>query len=400
MYARFASHFHRMGLAEGFRLMGADAPSPSEATYFNLQKTERETTFLYITVCDTSRADWRALLEKDAEKRMQAENLLGKVRSIALVYLMAEPGAAIDTAAVPETLLEPYEGQPVYSIFWRINMSNGKITVPSGQPAELFGLRALAKRAYEEANAPVEPFDAVSAAESLLTGKPPPTHPNIVPIKKPSPRKHSLLTRIRYLNFPMYPKYNHALCVYVIIAVNAIVLAAMYATGDPLNTYTAYRFGANFYPAVLYDGEWWRLVTAMFVHYGWMHFLANTMGLIIIGTRVERYFGRVAFLTVYFLSGILGSLFCIANAYLRDLMVVSAGASGAVYGLMGSVLVFTRLTRLEIETLSWRYMLIWLVIGVIMGFTMPNIGNAAHLGGFVGGAAMGFGMLTLLARRR
>ena len=142
------------------------------------------------------------------------------------------------------------------------------------------------------------------------------------------------------------------------------------------------------------------MVTAMFVHYGWMHFLANTMGLIIIGSRVERYFGRVAFLMIYFLSGILGSLFCLINVYLRDLSVVSAGASGAVYGLMGSVLVFTRLTRLEIETLNWRFMLIWLAIGVIMGVTVPNIGNAAHFGGFVGGAALGFGMLALLARKQ
>ena len=255
MYSRFASRLYRMGLAEGFRLMGADASSPSEATYFHLQKVERAATFLHLTVCDASRADWQSLLEKDAEKRAQAHALLERVQNVALIYLLAEPSAAIDQAAVPAALLEPYEGQNLYSVFWRINLSSGEITVPHGQPAELFGLRALAEKAYTEANAPSEAFDAVSAAESLIGGTKYAGPSNIVPIRKTT-RKASLMTRIRYLNFPMYPKYNHALLVYAIVAINAVVLAAMYLTGDPLNTYTAYRFGANFYPAVVHEGEW------------------------------------------------------------------------------------------------------------------------------------------------
>ncbi|MCL2203335.1 MAG: rhomboid family intramembrane serine protease [Defluviitaleaceae bacterium] len=403
MYSRFASNFYRNGLEKGFQLMGADASAPSEATYFHMQKVERATTFIYITVCDTTRADWQALLAKDAERRAQVQGLLNQVQNVALLYLMAEPTAAIDPAAIPAALIEPYEGQPVYSVFWRINLENGEITTAPDQPKELFGLGDMTRKAYAQAKAAESGFDAVSAAQSLLGGGHSP-HPNIVPMKKTPPRTkthaHSFLTRIRFLNLNLYPKYHHAYIVYGIIAINLLVLVAMHVAGNPMSPYTAYRFGGNFYASVVYGGQWWRLVTSTFVHYGVMHFMANTVGLVIIGTRVERYLGRAMFATIYLFSGITGSLLCLLNVHLRDLFIVSAGASGAVYGLMGAVLVITRLTRRNIENLNWQILLVWLIIGVVMGFTLANINNAAHLGGFLGGALVGFGMLAVMAYKK
>jgi rhomboid protease GluP len=131
-----------------------------------------------------------------------------------------------------------------------------------------------------------------------------------------------------------------------------------------------------------------------------MHLLANTMGLIIFGTRVERYFGRTAFLAIYFISGLTGSLFSLGNMYFNQSIAVSAGASGAVYGLVGSVFIFTRLTRHEIETLNWYVMLVFIGIGLAMGFAMSGIDNFAHIGGLIGGALTGFMMLILMAYRQ
>jgi membrane associated rhomboid family serine protease len=404
-YSRFASHFYRQGLASGFQLMGADASSPSEASYFHLQKVERATTFLYITVCDTARADWQALLEKDAERRAQAEHLLKQVQSVALVYLLVEPTAGIDLAAVPAGLIQPYEGEPLYSVFWRVSLENGEITVPPGQPAELFGLNTLVKKACEAAAAPEPDFDALSSAESLLGGKNPAvSRPNVVPLLKTLPktktRTPGLLTRIRFLNINLYPKYHHPIVAYTILAVNLIVLLAMTLRGDPNSAQTGYRFGGIFFPSVLYGGEWWRLFTAMFVHFGFMHFIANTFGIIVFGTRIERYFGRIAFLALYFISGLTGSVFSLLNLRLSNSFAVSAGASGAVYGLVAAVFVFTRLTRREIETLNWYTMMIFIGIGLVMGFALPGIDNAGHIGGMVGGALAALGMLTVMAYRK
>jgi membrane associated rhomboid family serine protease len=398
MYARFASHFYRNGLNAGFQLMGADASSPSEATYFHMQKVELATTFLHITVCDTTRADWQTLLAKDAVRREQAVALLQRVQNVALIYLLAEPTAAIDTTAVPAEIIEPYEGQSIYSVFWRINLESGAITVPPGQPKELFGLRALAVKAYQDASAPPAEFDAVAVAESLLSGSRP---SNVVPIKKSLPhRSPGLLTRIRFLNISMYPRYNQPLLSYGIIAVNLMVLILMYLLGDPNSAATGFRIGGIRFPAVLYGGEWWRLFTAMFVHFGWMHFVANTFGLIVFGTRVERYFGRVAFLAIYFISGLTGSVFSLVNLRISHSYAVSAGASGAVYGLVAAVFIFTRLTRREIETLNWYVMMIYIGIGLAMGFAIPGIDNAGHIGGMAGGLLTGFGMLALWANKR
>jgi membrane associated rhomboid family serine protease len=413
MYSRFVSRFYQNALDAGFQLMGADASSPSEATFFHLQKIELNTTFLYITVCDTSRADWQSLLQKDNERRTQVQGLLERVQNVALIYLLVEPSAKIDAAAVPVQLIEPYEGQAVYSVFWRLDLENGAITVPPGQPKELFGLRQLAKTAYDETITSAESFDAVSAAESLLNNTKP---SNIIPIKKslpktPNParttnparastRKVNLMTRIRYLNFNMYPRYHHPLVCYTIIAVNLIVLIAMYMTGYPSGLSIADNLGIQ-YPMILYGNEWWRLLTALFVHFGPMHFIANTFGLVVFGTRVERYFGRLAFIAIYFISGLTGSLVSLANLRMSfAFFTISGGASGAVYGLVAAVFIFTRLTRREIETLNWYTMMIFIGIGLAMGFAIPGIDNAGHIGGLIGGALTGFGMLALLARKQ
>jgi rhomboid protease GluP len=213
-------------------------------------------------------------------------------------------------------------------------------------------------------------------------------------------RSPDLLTRIRYMNINTYPKYDHAYVAYAILAANLLVLIAMFVSGNPTNAYTGYRFGGIFFPSVLYGGQWWRLFTAMFVHFGIPHLAANSFGIIVFGTRVERYFGRWAFIAIYFGSGLAGSLFSLANLRLFNSLAVSAGASGAVYGIIAAVFVITRLTRTTIETLNHYSMMIFIAIGLIMGFIMPGIDNAGHIGGMVGGALIGFGLLALMVKKQ
>ncbi|MCL2363257.1 MAG: rhomboid family intramembrane serine protease [Defluviitaleaceae bacterium] len=403
LYSRFASFLFRSGQQNGYQLMGADASSPSEATYFHMQKIEGISTFIYVTVVDTARADWQAQLQKNEQTRQQAVNLLKQMQSVALVYLLVEPTVQIDAASVPASVMERYEGQSVYSVFWRMALDTGQHTTLPEQPSDLFGLRGIIKEAYQQAAAP-EPettFDAVTTAESMLSKAKP---SNTVPMRRtlpPSQRqksKHGLRTRMRYVQISNYPRYTHAVICYGLLAINLAIFLAMTLSDAGSTGYFALRYLGIFPPVVIEGGEWWRLVTAMFMHFDVFHLLANSFGIIVFGTRIERYFGRTVFVFIYFGTGLMASLVSLANLRFFDSFAVSGGASGAVYGLVGMVFVVSRVTDRYIETLHWRVMLIFVVIGIIMGFSMTGIDNAGHIGGMIGGVIAGF--LTLLYMMR
>jgi rhomboid protease GluP len=150
---------------------------------------------------------------------------------------------------------------------------------------------------------------------------------------------------------------------------------------------TATAFGANYGPAVR-DGEYWRLLTSMFLHGGFLHLFLNAWALYQLAGLFELLLGSGRLLVVYFVSGIAGSL---ASVLWRD--VPSVGASGAIFGVMGALIAFL-LKRRENLTPQAKSLLmqlvIWAGINVFLGASTPGIDNAAHLGGCAAGLAIGF----------
>jgi rhomboid protease GluP len=152
------------------------------------------------------------------------------------------------------------------------------------------------------------------------------------------------------------------------------------------------------------DGEWWRIVTCMFVHYGAIHLLLNMWALFQTGPLMERLLGRALYTVAYFGSGIIASF---ATLFWNRDRVWSAGASGAVFGVFGMLLGFILREKHAIPKSVIQPMLksTLLVVGfnLLYGITNPRIGNAAHLGGFVAGFALGWLLalpLDLEARAR
>ncbi len=145
------------------------------------------------------------------------------------------------------------------------------------------------------------------------------------------------------------------------------------------------RAGALFGPAVR-SGEWWRAVTAMFLHGGPLHLGINMYGLYLLGRFVEDLCGSFRFFIIYFLAGLAGAA---ATTFLGQ-QALSVGASGAIMGLLGAMIVVLVLKRRSFAA-EWRRMLLWnlvLLVGlqIAIGFFSTNIDNAAHMGGLVGGA--------------
>jgi rhomboid protease GluP len=161
------------------------------------------------------------------------------------------------------------------------------------------------------------------------------------------------------------------------------------AVGGSTNTDVLVRLGAKV-TALIAAGEYWRLFTSMFLHIGVMHLAFNGYALVVIGTELESILGWIRFLIVYLLSGLFGSL--ASYAFSPHL---SAGASGAVFGLIGALAVFFALYRRELGSFGRRRLGqigFLIVINLFLGFTQQGIDNLAHLGGLVSGIVLGWAL--------
>ena len=135
-------------------------------------------------------------------------------------------------------------------------------------------------------------------------------------------------------------------------------------------------------------GEYYRLITAAFVHANLAHLLFNMYALWIIGMQLESFIGKTRFLIVYLFSAIAGSLLSVIvtpNA-------VSVGASGAIFGLLGALLYFGYHYRVYLSSVIKSQIIPVIIINLVLGFILPGVDNAAHIGGLIGGGLMMIGV--------
>ncbi|MCA1729002.1 MAG: rhomboid family intramembrane serine protease, partial [Actinobacteria bacterium] len=141
-------------------------------------------------------------------------------------------------------------------------------------------------------------------------------------------------------------------------------------------------------PALVAQGEAWRLLTSAFLHSGFTHLALNMLSLYFLGSFAEISFGRSRFLALYLISGIAGGL---AFLYFGAFDAQAVGASGAIFGLLGGVFGFAiRRGTFSTSDPLIRQLLILTAINLFLGATIPNVSNTAHIGGLVGGLVFGW----------
>lgn len=172
-----------------------------------------------------------------------------------------------------------------------------------------------------------------------------------------------------------------------LIIVNIIVFLVVDFTGGSENTAHMIRCGAAYTPLIIEDGEWYRLVTAIFLHFGINHLLNNMVVLGVLGERLEALMNRFSYVLLYFVAGIGGNLLSMALEMRSGEYAASAGASGAVFGMMGAILYILIRNRGTVLDLSMRRMLIMVGLSVYLGFADAGVDNAAHIGGLICGFA-------------
>lgn len=173
-----------------------------------------------------------------------------------------------------------------------------------------------------------------------------------------------------------------------LVAVNVIVFLICTFTGDLL-----YNKGALSVMEVVKDGSYYRILTSMFLHSGTQHLFGNMIMLYYIGEIVERKTGHILYAVIYFLSGISGAVFSMGYELLLRDYYSSVGASGAVFGVEGALLVLVILHHGKLEDMTAGRLVFAIAFSLYCGFTAANVNNAAH----VGGVLMGFAAMAVIA---
>lgn len=146
---------------------------------------------------------------------------------------------------------------------------------------------------------------------------------------------------------------------------------------------TLVNFGAMFAPYI-HAGQWWRLITAGFLHGGLIHILMNSWVLFDLGAQTEEFFGTSRMIVIYFAATVAGFY---ASAHWATL---SVGASAGLFGLIGAMIAFGIHERSSYGSALRSFYVRWAVYGLALGFLIPNVDMAAHLGGLAAGFAIGF----------
>lgn len=180
----------------------------------------------------------------------------------------------------------------------------------------------------------------------------------------------------------------------ILIALNVLVFVLTAVQAGSVSDNQRSEVFADFvlWPVAVYSGEWWRLLSAGFLHIGPAHLALNMLALYVLGRDLEPVFGRLRFLAIYLVSMLGGG---VAVYLFGDVRVPVAGASGAVYGLMGAMLV--AVLRLKLNPGS---ALAVIGLNVVISFTLPGISLLGHLGGLAIGAAVTAGMIFAPRERR
>lgn len=180
---------------------------------------------------------------------------------------------------------------------------------------------------------------------------------------------------------------------YAIIAINVLVWVVTLANGASILNAPAEKllvWGGNAASEVQ-RGEWWRLITATFLHSGMMHILMNMIGLLGAGVTVERIYGHRLYCLIYLGSGLIGSA---VSLHFSAQSAVSVGASGAVFGVTGAMLVGVFQHRDKLPKSFGKQTLssigFFILYSLMQGFTHKGIDNAAHVGGLIGGCLLAY----------
>ncbi|NLK37451.1 MAG: rhomboid family intramembrane serine protease [Epulopiscium sp.] len=269
----------------------------------------------------------------------------------------------VDNQRIPGTVEYVYNkdflpGEKLHTIWWYINPQNQTILAAKGHPDKLLNIQSILKEAFLA--------DSLPSNDML----------SLEQVKE----------RAAYDALPV-AKTSNLLITYALLGINVLIFILMYTSGQQDEWIMAFGVERR---AVVMQGEFYRLVTALFLHGSLLHLAQNSIYLYFFGSRNELLFGKGDMLLLYFLSGIGGS---IASVFFSGHLAI--GASGAVFGLIGSILSYSYCHGKKNIGLNYATLVLLAVVGLLSGFLDTNVDVAAHIGGFLTGMIVAGILLAL-----
>ena len=175
----------------------------------------------------------------------------------------------------------------------------------------------------------------------------------------------------------------------VMVLINVVSYFVLEAIGDTTDALFMYTHGAMYPAAVLAGGEYYRLITSAFIHFGLPHLINNMILLICLGSYVERALGKIRYLILYLACAAGSSMVSMFHMIYSGDWAVSGGAPGGVFGIIGALLFLVVKNRGRFADLSWKRFLIMMLLALYFGFATAGVDNAAHVGGLIIGFVMG-----------
>nr|WP_297939253.1 rhomboid family intramembrane serine protease [uncultured Lachnoclostridium sp.] len=184
-----------------------------------------------------------------------------------------------------------------------------------------------------------------------------------------------------------------------ILGINVLIYVIMYwlCTAEQRNELIDNT--GLFWPAVTYNHEYFRIVTSMFIHSGINHLINNMVLLYCIGSYVEDSVGHVKFMLLYFVSGILAGVVSMSYNIINNQLILSIGASGAIFGIVGALACFIFLSKGMIKDITAPRLIFFIFLSISSGLYEQDVDNMAHFGGLLSGFLLAL-ILMLLQKRR
>ncbi|WP_099467357.1 rhomboid family intramembrane serine protease [Konateibacter massiliensis] len=192
-----------------------------------------------------------------------------------------------------------------------------------------------------------------------------------------------------------YKIERNAFCTNLIVLINIMVFIVLELGGSTQDSRYMINHGAAVAPLIVDYGQYYRLFTSTFLHFGIEHLFNNMLVLFFLGDNLERAVGKIKFLIIYLLSGLGASALSCGYNYLQGEIVVSAGASGAIFGVIGALFYIVIVNKGRLEDMTSARLGLLVIFTLYHGFSENGVDNAAHIGGLICGI-----ILAILLYRR
>lgn len=250
--------------------------------------------------------------------------------------------------------------------YWVLDVYHNTFIIPQGQPPKFFNLDYVLELALDDIEGSGRKTEAYYQDDSY------------------EPQKTSVRSN------EGIPRFNLFMVNNLMVLINIIVFIWLESMGSTTDPYFMQDHGALSWTLVKIHGEFYRFFTCMFIHFGAQHLISNMFVLFVLGDNLERAVGKVKYLIIYLGTGLISSVVSCIYHIIKNENVLSGGASGAIFGVVGALIYVLWRNNGWLEHLSIYRLGFFAVYIFYTGFSSTGIDNAAHVGGFFAGLIMGF----------